>query len=286
MKILENSVSKLDSNVISGDIVFLLYDTYGFPVDLTADFAREQKLMVDHAGFEISMSEQRDRARAGGKFGADYDQDIKHESQTSFIGYDCLHDVSKIIGLFVEGQAVESMAVGNEGVVILDKTPFYAESGGQVGDSGFINVGDAVFEVIDTQKQGGNLFLHKGKVIQGEINSGQTCEQQVNAEDRNATELNHSATHLLHAALRQTLGDHVSQKGSLVNPNRLRFDFSHFEPLTQDEIYKVEAIVNEKIRLNTLVTAEVMAKDDAVKAGAMALFGEKIWRSSSSVENG
>ena len=275
MKILENSVSKLDSNVIPGDIVFLLYDTYGFPVDLTADFAREQKLMVDHAGFEIAMSEQRDRARAGGKFGADYDQDIKHESQTNFIGYDCLHDASKIIGLFVEGQAVESMTVGDEGVVILDKTPFYAESGGQVGDNGFINVGDAVFEVIDTQKQGGDLFLHKGKVIQGEINSGQACEQQVNAEDRNATELNHSATHLLHAALRQTLGDHVSQKGSLVNPNRLRFDFSHFEPLTQDEICTVEAIVNEKIRLNTLVTAQVMAKDDAVKAGAMALFGEK-----------
>ncbi len=275
MKVLEACVAKIDSNVILGEIVFLLYDTYGFPVDLTADFAREQELIVDHAGFEIAMSAQRDRARAGGRFGADYDQDIRHESQTDFTGYYSLNDSSQIVGLFVEGQVVESMHAGDEGVVILDKTPFYAESGGQVGDNGFIKTGDAVFEVKDTQKQGGKLFLHKGKVIEGDINSGQTCELQVNVEDRNATELNHSATHLLHAALRQTLGDHVSQKGSLVNPERLRFDFSHFEPLTIAEICTIETIVNEKIRLNTLVTAEVMAKDDAVKAGAMALFGEK-----------
>jgi len=275
MKILEAAVAKIDSNVISGDIVFLLYDTYGFPVDLTADFAREQELIVDHAGFELAMSAQKDRARAGGKFGADYDQDIKHESETNFIGYDILNDSSQIIGLFVEGQGVESMQAGDEGVVVLDKTPFYAESGGQVGDNGVINVGDAIFKVKDTQKQGGNLFLHKGKVIQGGVSKGQACTVQVNVDDRNATELNHSATHLLHAALRQTLGDHVSQKGSLVNPERLRFDFSHFEPLTVDEISTIESIVNEKIRMNTLVTAEVMAKDDAVKAGAMALFGEK-----------
>ncbi len=275
MKILEACVAKIDSNVIPGDVVFLLYDTYGFPVDLTADFAREQNLQVDHAGFEVEMSAQRDRARAGGKFGADYDQDIRHDSQTEFTGYEDLNNSSKIIGLFVEGQAVESLQEGSEGVVVLDKTPFYAESGGQVGDKGFIEVGDAVFEVNDTQKQGGNLFLHKGKVVQGVINNNQDCEERVNAESRNATELNHSATHLLHAALRQTLGEHVSQKGSLVNPERLRFDFSHFEPMTENEILTIEMIVNEQIRMNNPVTAETMSKDDAVKAGAMALFGEK-----------
>jgi len=275
MKVLEANVAKIEGNVINGDVVFLLYDTYGFPVDLTADFAREQNLTVDHAGFEIEMTAQRDRARAGGKFGADYDQDIRHNSQTDFTGYNSLNDASLIAGLFLKGQAVESLAEGEEGVVVLEKTPFYAESGGQVGDNGTITVGSSIFEVFDTQKQGGSLFLHKGKVVQGVINNGQSCELTVNGEDRNATELNHSATHLLHAALRETLGDHVTQKGSLVNPERLRFDFSHFEPMTVDEIITIEAIVNAQIRMNNLVSAEIMSKDDAVKAGAMALFGEK-----------
>ncbi|MFK5950469.1 MAG: alanine--tRNA ligase [Methylococcales bacterium] len=275
MKILESSVAKIDGNVIQGDIVFLLYDTYGFPVDLTADFAREQNLTVDHAGFEIAMSAQRDRARAGGKFGANYDQDIRHDSQTDFTGYHQLDDTSVIAGLFLKGQAVESLAEGDEGVIVLEQTPFYAESGGQVGDNGIITVGSSVFKVFDTQKQGGNLFLHKGKVVQGTITNGQSCELRVNEQDRVATELNHSATHLLHAALRQTLGEHVAQKGSLVNPERLRFDFSHFEPMTVDEITTVEAIVNEQIRMNNPVSAEIMSKDEAVKAGAMALFGEK-----------
>ncbi len=275
MKILESSVAKIDGNVIQGDIVFLLYDTYGFPVDLTADFAREQNLTVDHAGFEIAMSAQRDRARAGGKFGANYDQDIRHDSQTDFTGYHNLDGTSVITGLFLKGQATESLNKGEEGVIVLERTPFYAESGGQVGDNGIITVGNSIFEVFDTQKQGGSLFLHKGKVIQGAITNGQSCELRVNKKDRVATELNHSATHLLHAALRQTLGEHVAQKGSLVNPERLRFDFSHFEPMTVGEIAIVEAIVNEQIRMNNPVSAEIMSKDEAVKAGAMALFGEK-----------
>ncbi len=275
MKILEASVSKLEGKVIPGDVVFLLYDTYGFPVDLTADFAREQNLTVDHAGFEVEMTAQRNRARAGGKFDADYDQDIKHDSQTDFTGYHSLKDTSQIAGLFAKGQAVETLNEGEDGVVVLEKTPFYAESGGQVGDNGLIEVEGAIFKVFDTQKQGGALFLHKGKVIKGSVAIGQVCSLTVNGDDRNATELNHSATHLLHAALRQALGEHVEQKGSLVNPNRLRFDFSHFEPMTVDEISTIESIVNERIRANNLVSAETMSKDDAVKAGAMALFGEK-----------
>ena len=275
MKILESSVAKLEGNVIPGDVVFLLYDTYGFPVDLTADFAREQNLTVDHAGFEVEMTAQRNRARAGGKFDADYDQDIKHDSQTDFTGYHKLKDTSQIVGLFAKGQAVEALQEGEEGVVVLEKTPFYAESGGQVGDNGIIEVEGATFKVYDTQKQGGALFLHKGKVIKGCISTGQTCSLSVNQDDRNATELNHSATHLLHAALRDLLGDHVVQKGSLVNPDRLRFDFSHFEPMTAEEIASVERVVNEQIRANNEVTADIMSKDDAVKAGAMALFGEK-----------
>ncbi len=275
MKVLEASIAKIDGNVIPGDVVFLLYDTYGFPVDLTADFAREQNLTVDHAGFEVEMTAQRERARAGGKFDADYDQDIRHDSQTDFTGYDSLNGTSQIAGLFAKGQAVESLQAGEEGVVVLEQTPFYAESGGQVGDNGSIEVDGAVFKVFDTQKQGGSLFLHKGKVVEGQIKNGQACELRVNAEDRTATELNHSATHLLHAALRQTLGEHVTQKGSLVNPERLRFDFSHFEPMTADEISTIESIVNEQIRMNNPVSAQIMSKDDAVKAGAMALFGEK-----------
>ncbi len=275
MKILEACVSKLDSHVIPGDIAFLLYDTYGFPVDLTADFAREHNLSVDHAGFEVEMSAQRDRARAGGSFAADYDQDIKHESSTEFTGYFHLDGSVRIVGLFKKGQPVASMEAGDEGVVILDQTPFYAESGGQVGDTGRIESVGAIFEVQDTQKQGGKLFLHKGKVLQGTLSEGQSCEVSVNAETRKATERNHSATHLLHAALRQTLGSHVAQKGSQVNEERLRFDFSHFEPMTAEEIASIEHLVNEQIRLNNPVAAEIMAKDEAVKAGAMALFGEK-----------
>ena len=275
MKILESCVAKLDGHVIPGDVVFLLYDTYGFPVDLTADFARENNLSVDHAGFEVEMAAQRDRARAGGNFAAAYDQDIKHDSSTEFTGYFALEGSVQVLGLFLKGQPVDSLEVGDEGVVILDQTPFYAESGGQMGDSGRIISDSAVFEVYDTQKQGGKLFLHKGKVVQGTLSNGQAVEVSVDAEIRKATERNHSATHLLHAALRATLGEHVAQKGSQVNAERLRFDFSHFEPMTVEEIATIERMVNEQIRLNNPVAAQIMAKDEAVKAGAMALFGEK-----------
>ncbi len=275
MKVLEASVGKIDGKVIPGDVVFQLYDTYGFPVDLTADYAREQGLTVDHAGFELEMTAQRERARAGGKFDADYDQDISHDSETDFTGYHQLEETSVIVGLFHKGQSVESLNQGEDGVVVLEKTPFYAESGGQVGDNGQIIVGSSVFHVNDTQKQGASLFLHKGKVQQGTLSKGANCQLTVNAADRKATELNHSATHLMHAALRQVLGEHVTQKGSLVNPERLRFDFSHFEPLSSKEISRIEVLVNEQIRMNNPVTAEIMSKDDAVKAGAMALFGEK-----------
>lgn len=275
MKILEACVAKLHGTVISGEVVFQLYDTYGFPVDLTADFARENNLTVDHAGFEIAMNAQRDRARSASSFGGDYHQDIKLDSQTEFTGYDHLDDTAHIVALYQQGQAVDHLNAGEEGLVVLDKTPFYAESGGQVGDSGQIVVAGAVFEVSDTQKQGGTLFLHKGKMLSGALSTGQTALTTVNAEARKATELNHSATHILHAALRKTLGDHVAQKGSLVNTERLRFDFSHFEPVTDEQIAVLERLVNEQIRLNNPVSAQVMAKDDAVKAGAMALFGEK-----------
>jgi alanyl-tRNA synthetase len=275
MKILEACVAKMQGTVIPGDTVFQLYDTYGFPVDLTADFARENNLTVDHAGFEIAMSAQRERARSASSFGADYSQEIKLEGQTEFTGYGHLDDQVQIIALYKEGQEVERLNVGEEALVVLDKTPFYAESGGQIGDSGRIVADGAVFEVSDTQKQGSNLFLHKGKLVSGGFAKGQSCVAQVNAATRKATELNHSATHLLHAALRQILGDHVTQKGSLVNTERLRFDFSHFEPIADDQISVLERMVNEQIRLNNPVSATVMAKEDAVQAGAMALFGEK-----------
>jgi alanyl-tRNA synthetase len=275
MKILEAYTTKLHGTVISGDVVFQLYDTYGFPVDLTADFAREHGLTIDHAGFEIAMNAQRDRARAASHFGSDYHQDIKLDSETEFTGYEHLDDNATIVALYKEGVAVDSLTTDEEGLIVLDKTPFYAESGGQVGDSGEIIADNAVFAVVDTQKQGGTLFLHKGKVKTGALKTGQAVTARVNIEKRKATELNHSATHLLHAALRQILGDHVAQKGSLVNPERLRFDFSHFEPVTPEQISVLERIVNQQIRLNNAVSAEIMAKDDAVKAGAMALFGEK-----------
>lgn len=275
MKILEACVARMEGSVIPGDTVFQLYDTYGFPVDLTADFARENHLSVDHAGFEMAMSEQRQRARSASSFGADYDQDIKLDVQTEFTGYRQLDDQVHILGLYQKGQPVDSLEEGDEGIVVLDKTPFYAESGGQVGDCGRIEADGAVFEVTDTQKQGGNLFLHKGKVTAGTLSKDQVCDARVSAADRKATELNHSATHLLHAALRRVLGDHVAQKGSLVNAERLRFDFSHFEPVTAYEISIIEHLVNEQIRLNNPVSAQLMAKDEAMNAGAMALFGEK-----------
>ena len=275
MKILEAHIEAMEGSVISGDVAFQLYDTYGFPVDLTADCARERELTVDHAGFDVAMAAQRDRARAAKNFGDGYNQTIKLESVTNFTGYEQLNEQSNIIALFQKGEAVEVLPEGSEGVVILDSTPFYGESGGQVGDCGRIEVGNAVFEVSDTLKQGGTLFLHIGKVTSGSLNRGKACNAAVEPSARQAIALNHSATHLLHAALRQVLGDHVTQKGSLVNPERLRFDFSHFEPINVEEIKIIERIVNQQIRHNNEVTADVMSKDDAMNAGAMALFGEK-----------
>lgn len=275
MKILEACVAKLEGTVIPGETVFQLYDTYGFPVDLTADFARENKLSVDHAGFDVAMTAQRDRARSASSFNNEHIQDIKLDSQTEFTGYELLVNQARIIALYKEGQSVTGLNAGEEGLLVLDKTPFYGESGGQIGDCGQIVVNDSVFEVTDTQKQGGDLFLHKGKVVQGSLNVNDACDALVNQVARKATELNHSATHLLHAVLRNVLGEHVSQKGSLVNTERLRFDFSHFEALTAEEIVMVEKLVNEQIRLNSPVSAQIMTKDDAVQAGAMALFGEK-----------
>lgn len=275
MKILEACVTKLHGSVIPGETVFQLYDTYGFPVDLTADFAREHNLGIDHAGFEIAMTAQRDRARSASHFGVDYQQKIKVDGQTEFTGYELLNDHVQIVALFANGQEVEGFNAGDEGLIVLNKTPFYAESGGQAGDCGQIVADDTVFEVTDTQKQDGTLFLHKGSVLTGTLSKNQFCDATVSAVKRKATELNHSATHLLHAALRQVLGEHVAQKGSLVNSERLRFDFSHFEPVTAKEISVIERIVNEQIRVNNPVSAEIMAKDLAVQAGAMALFGEK-----------
>ncbi|PKM13800.1 MAG: alanine--tRNA ligase [Gammaproteobacteria bacterium HGW-Gammaproteobacteria-3] len=275
MKILEACIAKLSGSTIPGDIVFQLYDTYGFPVDLTADFAREQNLTIDHAGFEMEMAAQRNRARAASHFGGDYPQEIKLDGQTEFTGYDHLQDQAQIIGLFRQGMPVERLNAGDEGIVVLDKTPFYGESGGQVGDSGTIVCGEALFAVDNTQKQGGDLFLHKGRLVSGTLENTRSCTATVDGAKRKATELNHSATHLLHAALRTLLGEHVAQKGSLVNAERLRFDFSHFEPLTGAQIDAIERLVNSQIRLNEAVSAEVMAKEEAMQAGAMALFGEK-----------
>ncbi|MDQ7090355.1 MAG: alanine--tRNA ligase [Methylococcales bacterium] len=275
MKVLEACILKMHDSVIPGDTAFLLYDTYGFPLDLTADFARENNLTVDHAAFEIAMNKQRERARGASSFKVAYDHEIEHDSQTEFTGYQSLTNEANILGLFNQGNAVDCLQTNNEGVLLLDKTPFYGESGGQVGDNGLIEVEGGIFKVTDTQKQAGTLFLHQGKVISGELKQGQSCHASVNSDPRKATELNHSATHLLHAALRQVLGEHVTQKGSLVNPKQLRFDFSHFEPMTKDEISHVEKLVNQQIRLNHLVSANIMPKAAAMEAGAMALFGEK-----------
>ncbi|MEN8259727.1 MAG: alanine--tRNA ligase [Pseudomonadota bacterium] len=274
MKVLESCVQQLKGDRIPGDIVFTLYDTYGFPVDLTADFAREHKLSIDMEGFERAMEAQRQRARAASHFEADYSQIIQLDARTCFTGYDHLTEQATIVALMRNGESVQKLDAGEEGIVVLDNTPFYAESGGQVGDQGVLKTSAAVFEVRDTQKQRGDLFLHKGRVLTGTLAVNDAYNAQVDQEVRKATALNHSATHLLHAALREVLGEHVTQKGSLV-AERLRFDFSHFEPVTATEIVMIERRVNEQIRNNSRVTADIMGKEEAMKAGATALFGEK-----------
>ncbi|MEJ2343793.1 MAG: alanine--tRNA ligase [Gammaproteobacteria bacterium] len=275
MRILDEDIRELSGAVIPGDTVFRLYDTYGFPVDLTADIARERGLGIDMEGFERAMEQQRRRARAASQFGADYHAGVQLQGATEFTGYEHLQDRSVVTALVCDGQPVDVLEAGQEGLVVLDKTPFYAESGGQVGDRGELRGEAAGFEVRDTQKQASGAFAHIGRVREGLLRVGDTVDARVDGEKRRATALNHSATHLLHAALRQVLGEHVAQKGSLVEPERLRFDFSHFEPMTPEQIRAVEDLVNDEIRANADVQTDLMSYDDAIAAGAMALFGEK-----------
>ena len=274
LKILEQDLAELKGAVVPGDVVFKLYDTYGFPMDLTADIARERNLTVDEEGFEREMEAQRVRARSASSFGLDYNTLVKVDVPTEFIGYGATHSSAKVIALYKEGQSVTSLNEGDEGVVVLDRTPFYAESGGQVGDCGYLQAGAARFDVRDTTKTGG-AFLHHGVVAAGGLKVGETVEAQVDADVRHATSLNHSATHLLHAALRQVLGEHVQQKGSLVDSQRMRFDFSHFEAIKPEQIKALEDIVNAEIRKNTPVETEETDIETAKQKGAMALFGEK-----------
>ncbi|RMS92964.1 Alanine--tRNA ligase [Pseudomonas coronafaciens pv. oryzae] len=274
LKILEQDLAELKGTVVPGEVVFKLYDTYGFPMDLTGDIARERNLTLDEEGFEREMDAQRVRARSASSFGMDYNSLVKVDVATQFTGYSATTGSATVVALYKEGLSVTHLSEGEEGVVILDSTPFYAESGGQIGDSGFLLAGDARFDVSDTTKTGG-AFLHHGVVASGSLNVGAQVETQVADEVRDATALNHSATHLLHAALRQVLGDHVQQKGSLVDSQRLRFDFSHFEAIKPDQLRALEDIVNAEIRKNTPVMTEETDIETAKKKGAMALFGEK-----------
>lgn len=274
LRILEQDLAQLKGDVVPGDVVFKLYDTYGFPMDLTADIARERELTIDEAGFEREMDAQRERARSASAFGMDYNSVVKVDSATEFLGYDATEGQGKIIALYKDGQAVDQLGEGEQGVVVLDRTPFYAESGGQVGDTGFLQAGAARFDVRDTTKTGG-AFLHHGVVASGALVIGSPVEAKVDADVQHATSLNHSATHLLHEALRQVLGEHVQQKGSLVDSQRLRFDFSHFEALKPEQIKQLEDIVNREVRKNTAVETELTDIETAKAKGAMALFGEK-----------
>jgi alanyl-tRNA synthetase len=274
MALLEAETAKLKSTVIPGETVFRLYDTYGFPADLTADVARERGLTIDQAGFDAAMEAQRGRARAASKFGADLRESIQLTGKTHFSGYDRLADVARVTALIFDGAVADVLRPGQEGQVVLDHTPFYAESGGQIGDTGVLLGANGRFTVRDTQKIGTSI-AHLGVLENGELRVGDPIEAQVDQERRKAIALNHSATHLLHAALREVLGKHVVQKGSLVAADRLRFDFSHTHALSQDELHRVEQMVNSAIRDNAPAETRVMALDDAVAAGAMSLFGEK-----------
>ncbi|MGD2053660.1 MAG: alanine--tRNA ligase [Gammaproteobacteria bacterium] len=274
MRILETDINNMSGHTISGETAFRLYDTYGFPIDLTADIARERNLTVDHAGFEIAMDEQRERARTASQFGVDYNQAIDVDKETVFTGYDRVEQKSTVEELFVDGSEVDVIGPDQRAIVVLDETPFYAESGGQVGDTGKLVSDDAVFLVEDTRKQG-KAFLHFGIVDSGNLRKGDSVHAEIDNDLREAIKRNHSATHLMHAALRNVLGDHVQQKGSLVTAERTRFDFSHFEPVSKEEIIAIERQVNEEIMRNLETTDVQMPLEEAKKAGAMALFGEK-----------
>jgi alanyl-tRNA synthetase len=275
MVLLEGAIRNLQgAKVIDGDTVFKLYDTFGFPVDLTADVARERGLEIDQAGFEAAMEEQRRRSQEASKFGVDLGGGASFEARTLFDGYERLSGTGRVVGLLKQGAQVDTLGAGEQGEVVLDRTPFYAEAGGQVGDAGELTGPGVRFVVEDTHKRGA-AHSHAGRLEQGSIRVGDTLEAQVDGPRRQATVLNHSATHLLHAALRKVLGSHVQQKGSLVAPDRLRFDFAHFQPVTAAELREIERLVNAQIRANIPAETRVMDYESAVAGGAIALFGEK-----------
>jgi len=274
MKLLEEYISTMQGKTIDGEIAFKLYDTYGFPLDLTADVAREKGLTVDEASFEKSMEAQRERARSASNFAAQSVGKIEYSGETQFIGYSHDDADAKVMAIFVDGTSVDSISEETEATIILGRTPFYAESGGQVGDTGSLTEGMNSFHVDNCQKQG-KTFLHMGKATAGSISVGQILHAQIDVDGRRSSERNHSATHLLHAALRTVLGTHVQQKGSLVTSDRLRFDFSHFEPIKPEQLLEVEKLVNKNIMLNNPVGTNEMDIDSAKEKGAMALFGEK-----------
>ena len=275
MELLDRTIDRLSTDRIPGDVVFQLYDTYGFPTDLTADVARERGLTIDMEGFEAAMEAQRERGRAAAQFSAALGQRVHTQGRVEFLGYDGVQDEGVVKDVFdMDGKPLKKLEKGERGLVVLDRTPFYAESGGQIGDSGTIGADGVCFEVEDTQSSG-DQHLHVGVVREGRLAPGDHVRAAVDAERRRRIMLNHSATHLMHAALRNVLGRHVQQKGSLVAPDRLRFDFSHPQPMTAEEIARVEAEVNEQIQANTPVGIEHLSYDDAMARGAMALFGEK-----------
>jgi alanyl-tRNA synthetase len=265
---------QLKGQTIPGETAFRLYDTYGFPIDLTADIARERGLNVDHAGFEVAMDAQRERARSASQFGMDYNSKLEINADTTFTGYTEIEQHSTVAKLFVAGKACDTIEAGTRTVVVLDATPFYGESGGQVGDTGKLITKAAVFVVEDTQKQGKSL-LHIGHLESGQLSAGDSVHALIDTERRDAIKRNHSATHLMHAALRTVLGDHVQQKGSLVDAERTRFDFSHFEPVTREQIVRIEQLVNGQVMANNATLEQHMELEAAKAAGAMALFGEK-----------
>ncbi|MCL6416510.1 alanine--tRNA ligase [Aestuariirhabdus sp. Z084] len=274
MKVLEESIVGMQGTEIPGTTIFTLYDTYGFPVDLTNDIARERELSLDMDGYEKAMEAQRERARASSKFGMDYNAGLEIEGVTEFTGYDLLTDQASVRALFVDNNPCKSVSAGQAVAVVLEQTPFYGESGGQVGDQGELEWNGGRMRVRDTQKEGDN-HVHLGDILEGELKLGDQLTARVAADKRAATRCNHSATHLLHAALRKVLGDHVTQKGSLVDEERLRFDFSHFEAIKPEQLREIERLVNAQIRANTPVETLVTDMDSAIEKGAMALFGEK-----------
>lgn len=274
LKLLEGELAQLKGNVIPGETVFKLYDTYGFPTDLTADIARERDLTIDEAGFEVEMAAQRQRARDAGKFAVDYNSIVKVEGETQFDGYDATQGQGQIVAIYKDGVQVDEINEGDEALIVLNQTPFYAESGGQTGDTGIFKNDTGIFEVQDTKKSGG-AFVHQGIVTMGSLKAAQNVEATVKADIRAATARNHSATHLLHAALRQILGEHVQQKGSLVASDVLRFDFANDQPVSFEQLQQIERLVNAEVIANTAVTTELLDIDTAKAKGAMMLFGEK-----------